>query len=159
MSGAPGAPALAVVAEPADGARAAPLVAALLAELAARYPEGSPSPHAPRTFDPPDGAFVVALLDGEPVGCGGIRRLDAATAELKRMATLPAARRRGVARAVLHALEERARALGYRRLVLETGSRQPEAVALYRAAGYVDVPAFGDYFADSIYLGRDLGSG
>lgn len=149
--------AIELVPSPPDGPLSAGLVAQLLAELAERYPEHAPSPHAPRTFDPPRGAFLVALRAGEPVGCGGFRPLDDATAELKRMVTAPSARGQGVARRVLAGLEEAARAAGYRRLVLETGSRQPEAVALYRAAGYREVPAFAAYFEDSIYLGRELG--
>ena len=90
------------------------------------------------------------------MGCGGIRLLDPETAEVKRMYTDPSARGRGVARGILSALEDAARALGCRRAVLETGPVQEAALALYRSAGYVDVPPFGAYFPFSIYLGRDL---
>ncbi len=143
----------------ADPGRA--LVGAMLAELEARY--GVPDPDAPEPDDlaPPFGAFVVARLDGEPVGCGGVRQFADGIGEVKRMYVQPAARRRGVARAVLRDLHRRARALGYARLVLETGVLQPEAIALYRSEGYVAIEPYGDY-ADvptSRCFGLDLGQG
>ena len=123
----------------------AALVAALLDELAARY--GAPDPDAPDPDElaPPHGVFVVAHLDGVPVGCGGLRRLADGVGEVKRMYVTPPARRRGVARAVLHELHRRAGARGHRRLVLETGVRQPEAIALYTSAGYAAIPPYGPY--------------
>ncbi|MGH3317761.1 MAG: GNAT family N-acetyltransferase, partial [Nocardioidaceae bacterium] len=109
----------------------------------------------------------LACLDGEPAAIGGWRlRSGARTAglpgtrpaEVKRMFVRAAVRGRGIARAVLGALEASARAEGVDWLVLETGDRQPEAVALYRSAGYTEVTRFGLYACaeGSIYLGKRL---
>jgi len=121
------------------------LVMELLGELAARY--GGPDPDAPSPHDlaPPAGAFLVAWIDGVAVGCGGVRAHDAEIGEIKRMYTRPSARRRGVGRVLLGSIEERARALGYVRLVLETGTRQPEAIALYESSGYEPIRPYGYY--------------
>ncbi len=99
----------------------------------------------PADFGPPDGAFVLAMVDGQAVAGGGIRRLDPTSGELKRMWTAPTHRRRGLARVVLGALEDAARGRGWRRIVLESGVAQPEAIALYVAAGYQPVPGYGRY--------------
>ncbi|WP_016701259.1 GNAT family N-acetyltransferase, partial [Actinoalloteichus spitiensis] len=87
-----------------------------------------------------------------PVACGGWRRVAEAEdgvgpgdAELKRMFVLPSARGRGLARSLLVYLEVAARDAGYRRMVLETGTEQPEAMALYRSEGYEPIPNFGTY--------------
>lgn len=91
-------------------------------------------------FEAPDGAFVVLLDDGRTVAGGGVRRLSPTTCEVKRMWTAPDRRRRGYASAVLAALEEVARDLGYRHVRLVTGPAQPEAIALYAANGYARIP-------------------
>jgi putative acetyltransferase len=88
--------------------------------------------------------FFVARLDGAAVACGGVALFDD-YAEVKRMYTRPAARGRGVAKAVLRRLEEEAQASGKTVLRLETGRHQPEAVGLYRGAGFVSCGAFGHY--------------
>ncbi|HEU4348570.1 MAG TPA: GNAT family N-acetyltransferase [Actinoplanes sp.] len=126
------------------------LVAEALAELSARYGDsGDDTPVAVDDFDPPDGGFFVAERDGELIGCAGWRRCRrGGDAELKRMFTPATARRRGVARRLLATIEEAARAAGCRRLILETGDRQPEAIALYAAAGYHRIEDFG-YYAGS----------
>jgi GNAT superfamily N-acetyltransferase len=123
------------------------LITALNAELTERYPEdGSTFFHlSPDEVADGRGAFFVAYLEGEPVGCGAVRRIEPGVAEIKRMYVVPAARGRGVGRQILDALEIEARKLGARRLVLETGPRQPEAIALYRGAGFVEIPLFGEY--------------
>jgi len=90
---------------------------------------------------------------------GGWRRYgDDGVGELKRMYVRESARGRGVARLLLAHLERTAAAAGIRRLVLETGLAQPEAIALYRSSGYVDVPSFGYYIDhdDSVHLGKTL---
>ena len=121
------------------------LVAEALADLSVRYGgSGDDTPVAPDDFEPPGGRFFVADLDGAPVGCAGWRR-HGNDAELKRMFTLTAARGRGVARRLLAAIEDSARAAGCRRVILETGDRQPEAIALYDSAGYRRIPDFGFY--------------
>jgi GNAT superfamily N-acetyltransferase len=96
-------------------------------------------------FAAPYGAFFVATVDGEPIGCGGLRRHDDGVVEVKRMFVRSAHRRRGHARTLLRALEDRARASGYRRVILETGLAQPEAIALYESEGYAPIDGFGHY--------------
>jgi GNAT superfamily N-acetyltransferase len=123
------------------------LVGQMGAELSARYGDGGLSPAAAHEFDAP-GAFLLADVDGTPVGCGGLRPRGAVEGEVKRMYVAPSARGRGVARALLAALVAHARAQGMTRLLLETGTEQPEAVALYESAGWVPVPPFGHYADD-----------
>lgn len=136
------------------------LVDAAMADLAVRYGSGDDTPVDAAEFAPPNGDFVVAFLDGVPVGCGGWRpyHSDPSTAEIKRMFTRAEARRRGVGRAVLRAVEESARAVGRVRMALETGKLQPEAIAMYEAAGYQRIPNFG-YYRDepgAMCYGRQL---
>ena len=121
---------------------ARPLVTELAAEYAQRYgatPEqvltwlrASPV----EEFAPPDGGLLIGVLDGVPVTGGGFKRFDGDTAELKRIWTDRANRRRGFATALLVELEAAIAAHGYRRVYLMTGDRQPEAEALYHATGY-----------------------
>ncbi len=130
---------------PFDHPDAAALISATLADLSARYGgTGDDTPVAAAEFVPPAGEFLIAYLDGVPAGCGGWRR-HGADAELKRMFTAPAARRRGVARQILAAVEDSARLAGAQRLILECGDRQPEAIALYTGAGYERIRDFGYY--------------
>ncbi|PZF98799.1 GNAT family N-acetyltransferase [Micromonospora deserti] len=131
-----------------DSPAAQRLIRDALADLGARYGgSGDDTPVDAAEFEPPAGAFLVALLDGEPVGCGGWRSHGdtGETAELKRMYTAPAARGRGMARAVLAAVERSAREQGRKRIILECGDQQPEAIALYTSAGYERIPNFGFY--------------
>lgn len=129
-----------------DAPVAQQLIRDALADLGARYGgTGDDTPVAATEFEPPAGAFLIAYLAGEPVGCGGWRSHGADTAELKRMYTAPAARGRGVARGVLAAVERSAREQGRKRMVLECGDKQPEAIAMYTAAGYERIPNFGFY--------------
>jgi GNAT superfamily N-acetyltransferase len=130
-----------------DEEPAAALVAATVTELTERYGAEDPAID-PDQFVPPRGAFLIASVGDEPVGCGGVRVLTPGTAEIKRMFVATGARRRGVARALLAALEEASLDLGCPTLRLETGLRQPEAIALYQEAGYGRIPNFG-YWADS----------
>jgi GNAT superfamily N-acetyltransferase len=123
------------------------LIGALNAELDARYPEEGANHFR---LDPEEvadgrGAFLVAYIGGKPVGCGAVRRIEPTMAEIKRMYVAPEARGRGVGRQVLLELEAEARRLGATRLVLETGPRQPEALALYSRAGFLKIPNFGEY--------------
>lgn len=93
------------------------------------------------------GAFFLARLDGEPVGCGAVRILDEGRAEVKRMYVRPEARGAGVGRAILERLEREARERGATELVLEMGDNQPDARALYESFGFVPIPCFGAYLA------------
>ena len=108
-------------------------------------------------------AMVLVRDHGVPVACGALRDagpdLGAGRGELKRMYVVPAARGRGLAKVVLEALEVRASRLGLRRLVLETGVLQPEAIGLYLTAGYEPIPNFGGYagVADSRCFAKELG--
>jgi GNAT superfamily N-acetyltransferase len=104
------------------------------------------------------GTFLVAYLDGQAVGCGAVRKLDGGTAELKRMYVRPQARRRGVAAAILVELEAEARRLGVATLVLETGPRQPEAIALYRREGFAEAWPYGSHQEHplSVYMAKKL---
>ncbi|MFE6688144.1 GNAT family N-acetyltransferase [Streptomyces sp. NPDC057743] len=117
---------------------AQPLLAELTHEYSTRYdhPVDLDREYPPEEFGPPGGAFLLLLEDGNPVAGGAYRRYDAHTAELKRIWTHSAHRRRGLARRVLTALEEHAAGRGYTRLYLTTGPRQPEAKNLYLAARY-----------------------
>jgi GNAT superfamily N-acetyltransferase len=110
----------------------------------------------PEDLAPPHGAFLVARLDGEPVGCGAVRLLDAATAEIKRMWISPAARGRGVARRLLGDLEGVAGALGCTVVRLDTSAHLTEAIGLYRSSGYVDIPAYNDNLYAGLWLEKLL---
>jgi GNAT superfamily N-acetyltransferase len=133
---------IAIVMEASDAPVSVELPRAYFADIASRYPGWSPDliPSAdPAEVAPPVGAWVVAYLDGKPVGCGGIKRLDDASAELKRLYLSASARGRGLGRRLLDELEAHARALGYAVLRLDTGDLQPEALGLFRSAGYQQI--------------------
>ena len=140
---------------------AARLIAALNAELKATFPEPGAT-HFSLTgaqVGAGDGAFVVAYLDEVAVGCGAVRRLDEATAELKRMYVDPPARGRGIGRALVEALEREALLLSMTRVVLETGTRLAPAIKLYQAMGYTRIPLFGEYVSSpdtSLCFGKSL---
>ena len=125
---------------------AARLVAAGQRDEAERYGSGDATAVDPGEFVPPDGRFVIAYLDGVAVACAGWRN-HGPDAELKRMFVAPEARGRGLARTLLDVVEQTARSAGRSRVILETGDKQPEAIGLYRSAGYADIPNFG-YYAD-----------
>jgi GNAT superfamily N-acetyltransferase len=137
------------------------LIAALNAELSAMYSEPGANHFG---LDPAEvagkrGAFLVVSCNGEPVGCGAVRLIDAETGELKRMYLAPAVRGKGLAKQLVAALEAEARALGAKRLVLETGIRQHAALALYRGAGFSPIPLYGEYCLSpgtSVCLGKEL---
>ena len=121
---------------------ASELLAAMEVEMVELYSDVGMArmpPAGPEDFAPPGGAYVVGFVDGAPICGGGLKRLPDAAVEIKRMYVVPAARRRGVARALLGALESTARGLGYSIVRLDTGARQPHAKALYAASGFVEV--------------------
>ena len=136
---------IALVLEGSDTAASVELQRAYFADITARYPGWSPDqiPSAdPAEVAPPIGAWVVAYLGDQPVGCGGVKRLDDSSAELKRIYVADAARGRGLGRLLLERLERYARDLGYERVRLDTGDLQPEALGLFRRAGYEEIPDY-----------------
>lgn len=127
------------------------LIDAVQAEYAERYGSGDESPIVPEAFEGDGGAFFVGYLAERPVATGAWRRGSVEafgttrTAEIKRMYVAPGHRGSGLARQMLTHLEATAAAAGVEALVLETGTKQPEAIALYTSSGYTPVPAFGHY--------------
>lgn len=98
-------------------------------------------------FNKPVGltGVVVAYVDGEAVGCGAIKKYEDGVAEIKRMFVRPEARGKRIAGTVLRELEFWAAESGFRECILETGWKQPEAIALYRREGYETIPNYGQY--------------
>jgi GNAT superfamily N-acetyltransferase len=131
------------------------LVDELQAEFTVRYGGPDHTPLDTTMFDPPSGAFLVGWAEERPVATGGWRRRPdvkalggTVAAEIKRMYVVPAARGRGYSRLLLAHLEDSAAAAGADVMVLETGIKQPEAIALYESAGYLPIPGFG-FWRDS----------
>jgi GNAT superfamily N-acetyltransferase len=140
---------------------------AVQAEYVVRYGTRDETRIDPAQFEPPTGAFYVGYRDDTPVLMGGWRlrtdvsRLGAERpVEVKRMYVVPDARRGGLARLMLGYLEATARTAGADAVLLETGTRQPEAMALYESSGYERIEPFGHYRAhrDNRCYGRLLGS-
>ncbi|WP_327005039.1 GNAT family N-acetyltransferase [Dactylosporangium sp. NBC_01737] len=129
-----------------DDPEGAALRAAQRAELDARYGSDDHEPGAAPSAGDVD-LFLVAVsdVDGTPVGCGALRRLDPSAAEVKRMFVVPPARGTGVAAAILRALETAAVERGWKTLRLETGTEQPDAQRFYEREGYHRIPLFGVY--------------
>jgi putative acetyltransferase len=142
------------------GADAQALIQRLDAELAERYPDPEEQFFDLAEEDVADGrgVFLLARRGEEPVGCGAVRVLDPATGEIKRMYVAPSARGARIGAALIAELERHARGLGLRRMVLEAGKRQPEALRLYEREGYAPIPCFGQYegSAASLCMGKTL---
>ncbi|WP_026923362.1 GNAT family N-acetyltransferase [Glycomyces arizonensis] len=137
------------------------LCAEIQVEYVRRYGDGDQTPLETDDFDPPNGDFFVAFdADGEPAGCGGWRAHEDDDAEMKRVYVRETSRRRGLARLLVAAVEASAAEAGRKRVVLETGPRQPEAIAMYEALGYRPVTPFGYYARTdgSLHLGKELRS-
>lgn len=139
-----------------------PVVRALETELQQEYIEryGDPddTPVEPDEFTPPTGRFLVGFIGNEPVATGGFRRHDDGVAEIKRMYVSLEHRGDGHARRLLAELEAQAVDAGYRRVVLATGLRQPEAISLYDSSGYRPVEPFGHYAGADLarFFAKDL---
>ena len=88
---------------------------------------------------------IVAYNDENPIGCGAMKEYSKDAMEIKRMFVTPGRRNKGIASKILIELENWARELSYSRCVLETGVRQPDAIALYRKNGYMPIPNWGQY--------------
>jgi GNAT superfamily N-acetyltransferase len=135
--------------EPAriDSGPGGELARAMRDEIAVMYDgldlDGEHMPRAGQAeLSPPGGLFIVGHLGREPVCCGGIKRLDHRTCEIKKMYVVPKLRGMGVARRLLHELEDRARALGYELVRLDTGPKQANAAGLFQSEGYVEIDDF-----------------
>ena len=139
---------------PPDAGDAAVLVTAMLAEMRELYWDLSgvragldlDAPDMPKAgpaeLGPPAGTFLVGYRGGVAVCCGGLKQLADGACEIKRMYVVPDARGHGVARQLLHALEDAARGLGYPVSRLDCGPRQPHATGLYESEGYLPVGNF-----------------
>lgn len=139
------------VAEP-NSPPARMLIECLWRELGAHYGNTGPCEFSPADVSGEGHRFLIAWRGDEPVGCGALVPMEPGVGEIKRMYVEPKARRLGVARQILAGLEAEARALGYGILRLETGRRQPGAVAFYRAAHYDPVEAYGRHVGDPLSL-------
>ena len=121
---------------------------AYFGELARRFPSGfDPAlsiAAADEQLTPPAGLFLIAMLQGEPAGCGAVRYHDSDPAEIKRMWVSETVRGLGLGRRILAELEARAASNGVRTVRLETNDTLAEAIGLYRSAGYREVPPFND---------------
>lgn len=143
---------LTITAEDPRSEAAHRLIAELSAEISRIYndPDGSGG-FSPEDALGPRAVFLIAWRDGVPVGSGALRPTeDADTVEIKRMYVRKHARRTGVARALLAALEQQARAFGYKRIILETGTPQAAAVRLYESAGYARIAPYGLWADDPL---------
>ena len=119
-------------------------------DIRRRYPAWqSPRSRATEMADPRL-VFLVARSGAHAIGCGALREIAPQVGEVKRMFVVDEWRGRGVARRILAALEASARERGYVMLRIETGKGQPEAISLYRSAGYVNIPLFGDYVGNPV---------
>jgi DNA-binding MarR family transcriptional regulator len=130
------------------------------AELDARFPSGFDPGDALDTdavaFDAPDGAFVVARDGVEVVGCGGLQRVDATTAEIKRMWIDGGWRGLGLGQRLLAHLELLAREQGRTRVVLDTNGSLLEAIAMYERAGYHAIERYNDNPYAQHWFAKDL---
>ncbi|WP_394889161.1 GNAT family N-acetyltransferase [Mesorhizobium sp. AaZ16] len=145
--------------EAADTAEARQCLAQYFDELAERFEEGFDPGKGNTTteddFIPPMGSFVIARLDGSPVGCGALRMIDAETAEIKRMWVAPSARGLGVASRMLRKLETIAAGFGVKTVCLDTNRSLKEAQSLYRREGYTEIARFNDNpYADHWFAKR-----
>lgn len=147
-----------------DSPVAQQLCAEIQQEYVRRYGGGDETRLGDDDFHPPNGDFIVAYDEhGEPAGCGGWRAHGddgAKDAEMKRVYVREHARRQGLAKLLVAAVEASAAEAGCKRVILETGPRQPEAVAMYGVLGYEPVTPFGFYACaeGSIHLGKELGT-
>jgi putative acetyltransferase len=134
------------------------LIAQLDAEILQRYPGEPINGVEPDEFRASGGYFVIGYWDAQAIACGAFRPHDETTVEIKRMFVAPEFRGRGIARAILGSVEEEAKRRGFKRSILETANRQPEAIALYRSCGYKEIQKYGHYVdsARSLCFGKSL---
>jgi len=127
-----------------DCADALQLLEAYFDELRERFGSFDPPSREALRADAARGVVLIAYDRGNAVACGSLRLLDSYTAEVKRMFVAPEARGRGHGRQVLRALEERARSMGCRRVVLDTAASLKEAASMYLSEGYVAIEPYND---------------
>jgi DNA-binding MarR family transcriptional regulator/predicted GNAT family acetyltransferase len=128
----------------------------ILARVSVARPEYFPLPDpGADSYRAPQGRFLLAWSDDLPVGCVGLRALDDRTAEVKRLWVHTSARGQGLSRRLMSAIEAEARSMGYLRLRLDTNSALTEAIALYRATGWTDIPPYTTPPAD-VWLEKPL---
>ncbi|MEU0529788.1 GNAT family N-acetyltransferase [Amycolatopsis tolypomycina] len=141
-----------------DDADAVRLREAQRIELDARYGTDDHEPGAVPTAESVAVFLVARDAGGTAVGCGGLRPLGPGSGEVKRMYVEPSARGTGVATALLRALEDHAKSLGITRLLLETGTGQPDAIRFYQREGYEPIEAYGPYRGEPLSrcFARDL---
>jgi GNAT superfamily N-acetyltransferase len=141
-----------------DDPDAVRLRAAQRTELDARYGTDDHEPGALPSAETMAVFLVARDAGGTAIGCGGLRLLGPGSGEVKRMYVEPAARGTGVAAALLRALEDRARDFGIARLLLETGTGQPDAIRFYQREGYEPIEAYGPYVGEPLSrcFARDL---
>lgn len=139
--------------------RAVELIRRQEEELSAKFSDDDDPPVGmrPEEVDPGRGAFFLAVEDGVAIACGAVRLIAPDIAEVKRIYTAPEARRRGVARAVLAALDDVARALGAREIWVET-YKGHDSVLMYERAGFRPIPPYAEYVhsRNSVCLGKSL---
>jgi GNAT superfamily N-acetyltransferase len=133
-----------------DSEVAQTLVGEMAADLSRYYGPQQFADQDPGLWRAPEGALLIAYCESSVAACGAIVRFDRTTAEVKRMFTRPGFRRRGIADRMLAALEDEARALGYQRLVLETGRPQLEAQRLYSRNGFEQMQCWSPHDADPV---------
>ena len=138
-----------------DSPEARPLIEGLNAHALSLYPD--PDSYHWR-FSHEEGVFVVAYVDGEPAGCGGVRDFGDGTAELKRVYVDPRFRGQGIGRALVEHLEAYAVSAGATRLLLETGKLLEPAVRLYERCGFQEIPRYGEHehSTGSYCMGKDI---
>jgi GNAT superfamily N-acetyltransferase len=141
---------LTITREPFDGVDAAALRQAQRDELDARYGRDDHEPGEKPTAQSVPVFLVARDRAGTALGCGGLRPLAEGGAEIKRMFVVPEARGTGVSTAILRAIETEALAMGVERLMLETGTEQPDAIRFYEREGYEAIPNFGPYVDSTI---------
>ena len=111
----------------------------------------------PGKYGPPDGALLLAMEDQQAIGCVALRRISPMDAEMKRLYVQPSHRHLGLGRVLAQRIVERARELGYRRMVLDTLDTMHGAQVLYRSLGFVDIDAYYDNpLPGALYFAKDL---
>lgn len=136
------------------GREATQLLSEMTAEAVSRYKDVRDVSAPPPTNEPlvARSVFLIAWIGSMPVGCAALRPIELHIAEVRRMYVRPTFRRHGLARLLLEELEARAAVFGFRTLRLETGNRQPEAIALYESAGFRRIPPYGHYVGDPLSI-------